>query len=106
MYSFNLALSVGLVKNNGHFRGDCIWVWQGRRFGVGTVEHLYRQDPEYALTGLTDGFVHYQDVLKKRYKDFELGGSKTLSVNNATVSTTRVQHASIGREGNLYAQCR
>ena len=52
---------------------------------AGTVEHLYDKDPEYPLTGLTDGFVHYQDVLKKRYKDFELGGSKTFSVNNATV---------------------
>lgn len=37
------------------------------------------------LTGLSDGFQQYQEVLKKRYKDFELNGSKVIKIHNATV---------------------
>jgi hypothetical protein len=49
-----------------------------------------------ALTGLTDGFNQYQDILKKRYEGFELIGSRPLNINNATVvffgfSTSKLQ---------------
>jgi hypothetical protein len=85
MYSFNLDYPLdwskttdtsGVISFGFGKEGDPAW---------GQLNIFTDKDPEYALTGLTDGFVHYQDVLKKRYKDFELGGSKTLSVNNATV---------------------
>jgi hypothetical protein len=51
----------------------------------GRVNIYTDKDPEYALTGLTEGFDKYQDVLKKRYPGFELNGSKVLKVNDATV---------------------
>jgi hypothetical protein len=39
----------------------------------------------HEITGLTDGFVEYEDVLKKRYPDFSLLGRKRMEVHQATV---------------------
>jgi hypothetical protein len=61
-------------------------------FGVGNGEgtdwarvrvHADRQ-PRHALTGLTDGFAQYQEVLRKQFKEFELKGSKLVQVNDVT----------------------
>jgi hypothetical protein len=43
------------------------------------------KNPDFATTGLTDGFNHYQDILKKRFPGVELGGSRKINVNGATV---------------------
>jgi hypothetical protein len=36
-------------------------------------------------TGLTDGFNHYQDILKQRNQGFELVGSRKINVNGVSV---------------------
>ena len=85
MYSFSLDYPLdwskttdasGVIGFSFGKEGEQVW---------GQLTIYTDKDPDHALTGLTDGFVHYQDILKKRYKGFELSGSKTLSVNNATV---------------------
>lgn len=43
------------------------------------------RQPQYALTGLTDGFEQYRAVLSKQFKEFELKGSGPLNVNDAAV---------------------
>jgi pSer/pThr/pTyr-binding forkhead associated (FHA) protein len=43
------------------------------------------RQPQYALTGLTDGFEQYRAVLSKQFKEFELKGSGPLNVNDASV---------------------
>ncbi|HTR43683.1 MAG TPA: FHA domain-containing protein [Pseudomonadales bacterium] len=43
------------------------------------------KNPDFATTGLTDGFSHYQDILKKRYAGAELQGSRKIQLNGATV---------------------
>lgn len=43
------------------------------------------KNPDFITTGLTDGFNHYQDVLKKRYPGFELLGDRQISVHGSTV---------------------
>jgi hypothetical protein len=85
MYAFNLDYPLDWSKTTD--TSGVIGFGFGKEGGQvwGRLNIYTDKDPEHALTGLTDGFVHYQDILKKRYKDFELNGSKTLSVNNATV---------------------
>lgn len=43
------------------------------------------KDAEHEVTGLTDGFLQYQETLKKHYQGFELIGNKVLKIHNATV---------------------
>ena len=43
------------------------------------------KDTQHAFTGLTDGFIQYQDTLKKQINGFELNGSKLMQLNDATV---------------------
>lgn len=43
------------------------------------------KNPDFAVTGLTDGFSHYLDVLKKRYAGAELQGNRKIQLNGATV---------------------
>jgi pSer/pThr/pTyr-binding forkhead associated (FHA) protein len=43
------------------------------------------RDVKIGLTGLTDGFSQYEDILKKRYPEFELLGNQVMHVNNCTV---------------------
>lgn len=57
---------------------------QGER-DSGALNIYTDKSPLHELTGLTDGFVGYQQILKARYKDFELIGSKLIHINNATV---------------------
>jgi pSer/pThr/pTyr-binding forkhead associated (FHA) protein len=43
------------------------------------------KDAQFEVTGLTDGFLQYQETLKKRYPGFELTDSEKAEVNNATL---------------------
>ena len=62
-------------------------------FGVGSdsgnqwsrVNIYTDKNSEFVTTGLTDGFDHYKDVLKKRYPSAELAGSRKITVNGANV---------------------
>lgn len=62
-------------------------------FGVGSdsgnqwsrVNIYTDKNSDFATTGLTDGFNHYKDVLKKRYPSAELAGSRKINVNGANV---------------------
>ena len=85
IYAFNLdypldwsktADTSGMISFGFGKEGNQIW---------GQLNIYTDKDPEHALTGLTDGFVHYQDILKNRYKGFELIGSKAKSLDNARV---------------------
>jgi hypothetical protein len=50
------------------------------------VNIYHDKNPEHALTGLSDGFVQYEEVLKKEhFKDFELTGYETLQNNDVTM---------------------
>jgi len=40
---------------------------------------------DYAVTGLTDGFLQYQDTLKKRFQGFEISAKKEMKVHNVMV---------------------
>src|SRR5215469_1674611 len=61
-------------------------------FGVGSdsgnqwsrVNIYTDKNSDFVTTGLTDGFNHYEDILKKRYPGVELGGSRKIPVHNAT----------------------
>jgi pSer/pThr/pTyr-binding forkhead associated (FHA) protein len=57
------------------------------------------KDPNFATTGLTDGFNHYQDILKKRYPGFELLGSREIDINGATVVFYQFDNATCGGIG-------
>ena len=83
MYSFNLSYprdwnrtedSSGVVAYGVGKESDTQWV----RLSIFTDK-----DPQHGITGLTDGFNHYKDVLKKRYSGFELTGSEIAGMNNA-----------------------
>jgi len=39
----------------------------------------------YDVTGLTDGFLQYEDTLRKRYQNFELSSKKEMKVHNVMV---------------------
>ena len=62
-------------------------------FGVGSDSgnnwsrlNIYTdKNPDFATTGLTDGFNQYQDILKKRFSGVELGGNRKININGATV---------------------
>jgi len=62
-------------------------------FGVGREDgnnwsriNIYTdKSPDFETTGLTDGFAHYQDILKQRYPGFNLAGHRKIKVNGATV---------------------
>ena len=63
-------------------------------FGVGQegdaagarVSIYHDKNPEHALTGLSDGFVQYEEVLKKgHFKDFELTGYESMQNNDVTM---------------------
>jgi hypothetical protein len=63
-------------------------------FGVGQegdaagarVNIYHDKNPEHALTGLSDGFVQYEEVLKKEhFKDFELTGYESMQNNDVTM---------------------
>jgi Inner membrane component of T3SS, cytoplasmic domain len=43
------------------------------------------KNADFATTGLTDGFNHYKDILKKRYSGAELQGSRKININGAMV---------------------
>ena len=43
------------------------------------------KDAQFEVTGLTDGFLQYQETLKKRYPGFELSDSDRATINNATI---------------------
>src|SRR5665213_423073 len=82
MYAFNLDYPLdwskttdasGVIGFGFGKEGDPVW---------GRLTIYTDKDPDHALTGLTDGFVHYQAILKKRYQGFELSGSKTLTINS------------------------
>jgi pSer/pThr/pTyr-binding forkhead associated (FHA) protein len=85
LYDFNLEYPLdwskavdqtGVVGYGSGKSGDSQWVQM----------NIYTdKTPEHALTGLTDGFVHYQDEIKARYKDFDLNGSKPMTINGAKV---------------------
>jgi len=42
------------------------------------------KDFQHELTGLTDGFLHYQEVLKGRHTGFSLLGSKSMTINEVS----------------------
>ena len=85
LYDFNLEYPLdwskavdqtGTVGYGSGKAGDPQWVQM----------NIYTdKSPEHAFTGLTDGFVHYQDEIKARYKDFDLNGSKPMVINGAKV---------------------
>jgi pSer/pThr/pTyr-binding forkhead associated (FHA) protein len=63
-------------------------------FGVGQdgdatgarVNIYHDKNPEHVLTGLSDGFVQYEEVLKKgHFKDFELTGYESMQNNDVTM---------------------
>ncbi len=85
LYVFNLEYPLdwskitddtGLIVFGFGREGDKEW----ERLNIHTDK-----DAEHEVTGLTDGFLQYQEILKKRYKNFELIGNKLLKVHNATV---------------------
>jgi hypothetical protein len=55
--------------------------------------------PEFATTGLTDGFNHYQDTLKQRYPGFELHGSRKITINGVTVMFYEFEASSVEGRG-------
>ena len=61
----------------------------------GRVSIYPEKKAEHALTGLTEGFVSYQDVLKKRYKDFQLIGKERRRVNEVNVVVFRFRTSAI-----------
>jgi pSer/pThr/pTyr-binding forkhead associated (FHA) protein len=48
------------------------------------VDVFHDKQPDYALTGLTDGFLKYVEVLKKRFKGFELTSQERKTSSDAT----------------------
>lgn len=63
-------------------------------FGIGQegdaaaarVNIYHDKNPEHALTGLSDGFVQYEEILKKEhFKDFELTGCESAQINDVTM---------------------
>jgi hypothetical protein len=51
----------------------------------GRVNIYTDKNEDFVNTGLTDGFNHYRDVLKKRYSGFDLLGRRKIGVHGATV---------------------
>jgi hypothetical protein len=43
------------------------------------------KNPDFATTGLMDGFNHYLDILKKRYSGTDLQGSRKININGVAV---------------------
>ena len=85
LYSFSLeypldwskvADEAGVVRYGQGREGDKEWC----RLNIYTDK-----DAQHEVTGLTGGFLRYQETLKKRFPGFELSASKVAKVRNATV---------------------
>jgi hypothetical protein len=51
----------------------------------GRVNIYTDKNEDFMTTGLTDGFNHYQTILKQRDQGFELDGSRKININGVTV---------------------
>jgi hypothetical protein len=85
MYVFNLEYPLdwsktadenGMVGYGFGRDGDKEW---------GRLNIYTDKDAQHEVTGLTDGFLQYQNILKKHWPGFELTASKVAKVRNATV---------------------
>ena len=85
LYSFNLEYPLdwskttdetGMIGFGFGREGDKEW---------GRLNIYTDKDAQHEVTGLTDGFLQYPGILKKRYKGFELSSSKVAKVRNVTV---------------------
>ena len=70
------ADETGLIGFGFGAEGDSAW---------GRVTIYTDKDPEYELTGLTDGFIQYQGTLKQRYKDKDFELIENKMINNPTI---------------------
>ena len=68
LYSFSLSYPLDWSKISDDAGVIAFGYGRTKRPGLGTVEHLYTdKDMQNEITGMTDGFLQYQAVLKQRY---------------------------------------
>ena len=78
-----------------------------RSWGIGSegssdwtrVDVYADKHPQHALTGLTDGFRSYREILKSRHKGFELTSSNPLVINGVTLVFYRFKGDGIQGKG-------
>ena len=85
LYGFDLQRPLDWVKLKDEANFISFGFGKESERDSGSLNIYTDKSQMHELTGLTDGFVGYEQILKSRYKDFELIGSKLIHINNATV---------------------
>jgi hypothetical protein len=84
LYNFSIErpLDWSRTANDSGVMGFGFGSQGGQNWGRANIYTDKNED--FMTTGLTDGFNHYQDILKQRNPGFELVGSRKINVNGAT----------------------
>jgi pSer/pThr/pTyr-binding forkhead associated (FHA) protein len=84
LYNFSLSYPIdwtktddetGVVAYGTGKEGDNQWA---------RITIFTDKDPQHLITGLTDGFNQYKEVLKKRHNGFSLANAQVKKIHNAT----------------------